>query len=173
LSFDLKAAIAPYEIKRPFEGASKLKVVTSTRRFQLDDNPLGIRSILLRFDASGNCFLTFINASAIHNIPFGLNNWLYGKTDRALSFARMVYPNPMGVTPVQTAGICSWTADNQLTAYYLSMFNTGSDETFRFTFEGDLLKMEIIAPTGPRPGPPNSQQTQLQNLVFTGIKIKN
>jgi len=94
-------------------------------------------------------------------------------TDRSLAIARTVYPNMMGVTPVRTAGICTWTATNQLSAYYLSMFNPGSTESFRFGFEGDQLKMEIVAPTGRRPGPPGTPQPEPVNLIFTGMKMKN
>ncbi|MBN2367124.1 MAG: serine hydrolase [Calditrichaeota bacterium] len=172
-SFDLKAAIAGYEIRRPFEGASTTRVTMSTLRYQMEDNEPGIRSVLFRFDASGNCYITFITASAIHNLPFGLDIWLHGMTDRTLSIARTVYPNAMGVTPVHTAGICTWISPNQLSAYYLSMFNPGSDETFRFTFEGDQLKMEIIAPTRSRPGPPGMEQPAPENLSFTGTKIND
>jgi CubicO group peptidase (beta-lactamase class C family) len=50
-SFDLKAAIAGYEIKRPFEGKSSTKVTMSTRRYQMEENAQGFRSILFRFDA--------------------------------------------------------------------------------------------------------------------------
>jgi len=139
----------------------------------MEENPSGILNLLFRFDAYGNCYLTFITAGAIHNIPFGLDNWLHGMTDRTLSIARTVYPNAMGVTPVHTAGICTWTAENQLSAYYLSMFNPGSDETFRFTFDGDKLKMEIIAPTRRRLGPPDMQQPEPLNIVFTGTQMKD
>jgi CubicO group peptidase (beta-lactamase class C family) len=170
-SFDLKATISGYEIKRPFEGHGTSKVTMSTRRYRLEDNVAGIRSLLFRFDATGNCYLTFVTASAIHNIPFGLNSWLYGMTDRSLSIARTVYPNTMGVTPVHTAGICTWTDINQLSAYYLSMFNPGSNENFRFTFEGDHLKIEVIAPTRRSLGPPGMQQPEPVNLIFTGTKI--
>jgi CubicO group peptidase (beta-lactamase class C family) len=172
-SFDLNAAIAGYEIKRPFEGTSTSKVMMSSRRYKMDENASGIRSVLFRFDASGNCYLTFITASAIHNIPFGLDSWLYGMTDRTLSNARSVYPNTMGVTPVHTAGICTWTAGNQLSAYYLSMFNPGSTETFQFTFEGDQLKMEIVPPSRRPQGPPGMQQPESVNLIFTGTKMKD
>ncbi|HOU02968.1 MAG TPA: serine hydrolase [Bacteroidales bacterium] len=172
-SFDLKAAISGYEIKRPFTGSSISKVKTSTRRFKMDENAAGVSNILFRFDASGNCYLTFITAGAIHNIPFGLDTWLHGMTDRTLSIARTVYPNAMGVTPVNTAGICTWTAENQLSAYYLSMFNPGSDETFRFTFDGDKLKMEIIAPTRRRLGPPDMQQPEPGNIVLSGTRIRD
>lgn len=172
-SFDLKAAIAGYEIKRPFEGASTTRVTTRTLRYQMEDNQPGIRSVLFRFDASGNCHLTLITASAIHNIPFGLDSWLHGMTDRTLSIARTVYPNAMGVTPVHTAGICTWTSPTQLSAYYLSMFNPGSDETFQFTFTDDQLKMEIIAPARRRPGPPGTEQPESGNLVFMGTRIRD
>jgi hypothetical protein len=171
-SFDLKAAIAGYEIKRPFKGSSTSRVTMSTRRYQMDEDASGINSLLFRFDASGNCYLTFVTKSAIHNIPFGLDSWLIGMTDRTLSIARTVYPNKMGVTPVHTAGICTWTAPDQLSVYYLSMFNPGSTETFRFTFEGDQLKMEIIAPTGRRLGPPGMQQPEQRDIIFTGTKMK-
>lgn len=170
-SFDLNATIAGHEIKRPFEGASTTKVRMSTRRYQMDENPRGLRSVLFHFDASGNCYLTFVTDSAIHNLPFGLDRWLRGMTDRTLSNASTVYPNAMGVTPVHTAGICTWTADNKLSAHYLSMFNPGSTETFRFTFEGDQLNMEIVAPAGRRMGPPGMQQPQSQNHVFTGTRL--
>jgi len=170
-TFDLKAEIAGYETKRPFEGTGTAKVTMSTKRYQLEENTQGIRSILFRFDATGNCYLTFITASAIHNIPFGLDSWLYGMTDRTLSIARTVYPNSMGVTPVRTAGICTWVTDNQLSAYYLSMFNPGSTETFRFTFEGDKLKMEILMPPGRRMGPPGMAQPEPVNLIFSGKKM--
>jgi CubicO group peptidase (beta-lactamase class C family) len=170
-SVDLKAAIAHYEIKRPFEDTGIIGETTKTRRYQMDDNSQGISSLLLRFDAKGNCYLTFVTTSGVHNIPFGLNIWLHGMTDRTLSVARTVYPNKMGVTPVQTAGICTWKADNQLFAYYLSMFNPGSTETFLFTFDGDDLKMEIVAPPRNRPGPPGMAQPEQSNLIFTGTKI--
>jgi CubicO group peptidase (beta-lactamase class C family) len=172
-SFDLEAAIAGYEIKRPFNTTTTTKVKMNTRRYKMDENPLGINSTLFRFDASGNCYLTFITAGAIHNIPFGLDRWLYGMTDRSLAIARTVYPNTMGVTPVRTAGICTWKAENQLSAFYLSMFNPGSTETFNFTFEGDQLKMEIIAPAGRRLGPPGMPQPAPANLIYTGIKMTN
>ncbi len=172
-SFDLNAAIADYAIRRPFEGTSTSKVTMSTRRYQMEDNAPGIRSTLFRFDSAGNCYLTFVTASAIHNIPFGLDSWLHGITDRTLSIARTVYPNTMGVTPVHTAGICTWTNADQLSAFYLSMFNPGSTETFRFTFEGDHLKMEIVAPSGRRLGPPGMQQPEPVNLILTGTKMKD
>jgi CubicO group peptidase (beta-lactamase class C family) len=172
-SFDLNATIAGYEIKHPFEGNRTSKVTMSARRYQMEENTSGIRSILFRFDASGNCYITFVTASAIHNIPFGLDSWLSGMTDRTLSIARTVYPNTMGVTPVRTAGICTWTDADQLSAYYLSMFNPGSTETFRFTFEGDQLKMEVVAPSGRRLGPPGMEQPEPRNLILTGIKMKD
>lgn len=172
-SFNLNTEISRYAIKMPFEGTSVSRVTTGTRRYRMDENASGILSTLFRFDSEGNCFLTFVTAGAIHNIPFGLDKWLHGMTDRTLSIARTVYPNSMGVTPVNTAGTCSWTNPGQLSAFYLSMFNPGSAETFRFTFEGDNLKMEIIAPSGRRLGPPGMQQPEPVNLILTGTKIND
>jgi CubicO group peptidase (beta-lactamase class C family) len=172
-SFDLNAAIAGYEMKRPLQGPTTGKVTMSTRRYQMNENALGIRSLLFRFDDFGNCYLTFITASAIHNIPFGLDSWLYGMTDRTLSNARSIYANTMGITPVQTAGTCTWTSDNQLSAYYLSMFNPGSTETFQFTFNGDHLKMEMVAPSQLRQNTPGIQQPESGTPIFTGTKMKD
>lgn len=172
-SFNLNESMAHYKIKSPFERPTTNKVIMSTRRYQMEENTPGIRSVMFRFDANGNCYLTLVTSSAIHNIPFGLDNWLMGSTDRTLSVARAVYPNAMGVTPVHTAGICTWTTENQLSAYYLSMFNPGSTETFRFTFEDDQLKMEIIPPSGRRLGPPGMQQTESRKIILTGLKLND
>jgi CubicO group peptidase (beta-lactamase class C family) len=171
--FDLKKEIEGYAIKKPFPGQTTGKVTMSTRRYQMEENKSGIQNVLFRFNGAGNCYITFITATAIHNIPFGLDSWLIGSTDRTLSIARTVYPNSMGVTPVQTAGICTWTSDEQLSAYYLSMFNPGSTETFRFTFTGEKLKMEIIPPAGRRMGPPGMQQAPQKVIEFNGTKMKS
>jgi len=172
-SFDLKTAIGDYEIKRPFDRSSATKVTMSTRKYQMDENAAGIRSMQFRFDGSGNSYLTFVTASAIHSIPFGLDRWLYGITDRTLSFSRSVYSNTMGVTPVHIAGICTWTAENQLSAHYLSMFNPGSYENFRFIFDGDRVEMEIEAPTMRLQGPQGTLQPEPTNIILKGNRIKD
>ena len=130
----------------------------------------GINSVLFRFDEAGNCYLTIVTTGAVHNIPFGLDSWAYGMTDRTLSMSGGVYPNKMGVTPVNTAGICSWTAAETLSAHYISMFNPGSAETFRFTFSKDQLNMEIVAPSARRLGPPGMSQPKPENIVLLGTK---
>lgn len=172
-SFDLNTAIAGYETRRPFADTSSYKVILSTRRYEMDDNVTGIRSVMFRFDDSGNCYLTFVTSGAVHNIPFGLDNWLYGMTDRTLSVLGTGYPNKMGVTPVNTAGICIWTAPDQLSAHYRSMFNPGSEETFTFTFENDQLTMEIVPPSRPRMAPPGTEQQETIKTVLTGTKIED
>ena len=42
--------------------------------------------------------LTLESPSAVHNIPFGLDDWQMGSTDRTLMFSRSVYPNTMNMT---------------------------------------------------------------------------
>ncbi len=167
-SVNLTPVLAEARIKPPFEGKTTSKLSLSTKRFELAENTLGIKNVFFRFDGVGNCHLTFVTAGAIHNIPFGLDSWRYGSTDRTLSMSRSAYPNQMGVTPVQTAGWCTWTAENKLSAYYMSLFNPGSSETFSFTFEGNQLRMEIVAPTGRRLGPPGAAAATLSNMVLTG-----
>ncbi|NLX26408.1 MAG: hypothetical protein GXY61_10690, partial [Lentisphaerae bacterium] len=172
-SFDLNAAIAGYEIKRPFGASTVSKVTMETRRYEMAENDLGVESVLFRFDGAGDCTLTLVCKGAVHNIPFGLDHWKIGMTDRTLLFARSAYPNPMDVTPVRTAGICTWTADDKLSAYFLSMFNPGSSETFEFSFEGDELKMEIVPPTGTRFGPPGMAAAKTEPIILNGTKIKD
>jgi hypothetical protein len=67
--------------------------------------------------------------------------------------------------------MCTWTAENQLSAYYLSMFNPGSTENFLFTFDDDNLEIQIKAPTMRFPGPPGMQQPESANLIITGTKF--
>lgn len=137
----------------------------------MDDNATGIRSVMFRFDSFGNCYLTFVTAGAVHNLPFGLDCWLYGTTDRTLSASGTVYPNKMGVTPFHTAGICTWTAPDQLSTHCLSMFNPGTEENFIFTFKDDQLIMEIAPPSRPRMAPPGTGQQEPIKTLLTGTKI--
>jgi len=74
-AFNLNTEISRYAIKIPFEGTSVSRVTTGTRRYRMDENASGILSTLFRFDSEGNCFLTFVTAGAIHNIPFGVDQW--------------------------------------------------------------------------------------------------
>ena len=78
----------------------------------------------------------------------------------------MVYANMMGVTPYETAGSCSWTGPGELSAYYLSMFNVGVSENFRFRFDGDDFTMTIAAPAGRGSAPAAS------DLILTGTLIR-
>ena len=173
-SFDLNAAISGYEMKRPFDTNGSARLTMSTRRYRMDENAVGIRSVYFRFNNSGDCFVTLITDDAIHNIPFGLDRWLYGSTDRTLSFSRSVYANTMGITPVNTAGLCTWKSEYQLSAYYLSMFNPGASEKFLFTFNDDKLQMEIEAPDmSPGPGLSGMHQSEPKDIVINGIKTIN
>lgn len=41
----------------------------------------------------------------------------------------------------------------------------------RFTFDGDNLKMELVAPTGPRLYPPTMEKKEPKNIVIMGSKM--
>jgi hypothetical protein len=114
----------------------------------MHQNAYGLTGIAFRFDAQGNTFLTLETGEAIHNIPFGLDHWMMGSTDRSLLFGGTVYANTMNTTPMTTAGWCSWTGADELGAYYLSLFNNGCQERFRFNFSTDRneLTITIVAP---------------------------
>lgn len=172
-NFDLKAAIAGYELDKPFEtsNSNSPKNISCTRQYIMQQNNMGIEQVDFRFDAAGNCYLTIETAASIHNIPFGLGNWLIGATDRKMSFSRIVYPNPMNTTPATTAGICTWNSANELSANYISMFNVGASETFRFVFEDNQLKMTIVAPQMPqRQGAPQTANAS-RDIVLRGMAL--
>ena len=109
-NFDLQAAIGGYELKHPFPEASAQPGERSrTLRYRIHQNSYGLTGIAFRFDAEGNMYLTLETGEAIHNIPFGLDSWKMGSTDRTLLFGGTVYANSMNTTPMTTAGWCTWT----------------------------------------------------------------
>ena len=175
-AFNLNEAIAGYELKRPFPVTRQEPVVVSrTLRYKMHQNAYGLTGIAFRFDAAGNMFLTLETGSAIHNIPFGFNEWSMGATDRTLMFGGTVYANTMGVTPMTTAGYCAWNGRDELDAYYLSLFNNGCQESFRFNFgEGfDELTITIVGPQPrTRPGAAPAAPAASRDIVMTASRIK-
>lgn len=139
---DLRKETEGYALDKPLSPTS-FYVKSRTLRYRIFHNEYGISAIALRFDAEGNCTLTLEENAAVHNIPFGINDWAMGMTDRRIAFQGMVYANTMDTTPARTAGICSWTSDNELQLYYLSMANVGASETFVLNFDGDNLEFTI------------------------------
>lgn len=140
--FDLESRIRHLVLAKPFKESNK-PLVSCTRRYEMAQNSLGISRIGLRFDAEGNTYLTIEGQGSISNIPFGISDWKIGQTDRTMMLSRSAYPNTMGITPYNTAGMCAWTSYNVLEAEYLSLFNPGMKEDFKFTFSGDTLKLEV------------------------------
>ena len=171
--FDLNAAIAGYALRRPFP-ATRIgpSVLSRTLRYRMHQNSYGLTGISFRFDASGNMYLTLETAFAVHNIPFGFNDWLMGSTDRTFFFGGTVYANTMGTTPVTTAGYCAWADALELDAFYLSLFNNGCQESFRFSFsEGfDELTVTVVAPQRARPG---AAPAPSRDIVLTASRIKS
>lgn len=171
--FDLNAAIADYELRKPFPVTRQQPTVTGrTLRYKMHQNAYGITGIAFRFDAAGNMYLTLESGTAVHNIPFGLDDWLIGSTDRSLMFGGFGYPNTMWATPVTTAGICSWVG-RELNASYLSFFNNGAKETFRFGFSDDFdeLTVTIVGPQArTQPGAPAPAS---RDIVMTASRIRS
>ena len=173
--FDLEREIAGYELRHPFPEASLPPQERSrTLRYRPHQNAYGLTGISFRFDAEGNVFLTLETAEAVHNIPFGLDGWKMGSTDRTLLFGGTVYPNTMGVTPVTTAGWCAWTAPDELGAYYLSLFNNGCQERFRFTFspDRDELTVTVVAPPARRFQGNPAPAPATRDVTLTASRIK-
>lgn len=172
--FDLEAAIGGYKLKPPFPEPSQGPFERSrTLRYKMHQNTYGFTGIAFRFDSKGNMTLTLESPSAVHNIPFGLDDWQMGSTDRTLMFSRSVYPNTMNTTPVTTAGWCSWTAADVLEAYYLSLFNGGASERFRFSFspDRDELTVTIVAPE--QRGRPGAAPAPSRDITLTASRIKS
>jgi CubicO group peptidase (beta-lactamase class C family) len=171
--FDLEAEIAGYALKRPFPVTRVEPSVTSrTLRYKLHQNSYGLTGISFRFDSVGNMYLTLESGSSINNIPFGFNDWLMGATDRTFFFGGTVYANTMGTTPVTTAGYCTWMDTSELYAYYLSLFNNGCRESFRFSFgEGfDELTITVAAPQ--QRAMPGAAPAAARDIVLTASRIK-
>ena len=172
----LDAAIKDYALKRPYP-ATRMQpsVVSRTLRYKMHQNAYGITGIAFRFDAAGDMYMTLETGSAIHNIPFGLDDWRMGSTDRTLLFGGTVYANSMNTTPMTTAGWCTWTTPDELGAYYLSLFNNGCQERFRFSFspDRDELTVTVVAPQprrfqgNPAPAPAT------RDITLTASRIKS
>ena len=174
--FDLEAGIAGYELKHPFPAASLSPSERSrTLRYRLHQNSYGLTGIGFRFDAGGNMYLTLESASAVHNIPFGLDDWKMGETDRTFFFGGTVYANTMGTTPVTTAGWCCWTDPDELQAYYLSLFNNGCQERFCFRFSPDRDELTVTVPAPqPRVFPGNpAPPAGSRDIILTASRIKS
>ena len=172
--FDLNAAIAGYALRRPFPVTrTGPSVISRTLRYRMHQNSYGLTGISFRFDASGNMYLTLETAFAVHNIPFGFNDWLMGETDRTFFFGGTVYANTMGTTPVTTAGYCAWADALELDAFYLSLFNNGCQESFRFNFsEGfDELTVTVVAPQ--QRARPGAAPAPSRDIVLTASRIKS
>lgn len=172
--FDLNAAIAGYALRRPFPATrTGPSVISRTLRYRMHQNSYGLTGISFRFDASGNMYLTLETAFAVHNIPFGFNDWLMGETDRTFFFGGTVYANTMGTTPVTTAGYCAWADALELDAFYLSLFNNGCQESFRFNFsEGfDELTVTVAAPQ--QRARPGAAPAPSRDIVLTASRIKS
>lgn len=164
-AFSLSDAISGYALRMPFgEVCQEPQVRSRTMRFRMHHNAYGIETVDFRFDKDGNFYLTLEGQSSTTNIPFGYGTWKISSTDRKMPHARAVYTNMMGVTGYQTAGTAAWTAENELSAYYLSMFNVGTCETFVFRMDGDAISMSIKGAAGRGPAP--------ADIVLTGTAIK-
>ena len=174
-NFDLDAAIDGYALQKPFGEPSLAGERSRTLRYRMHQNAYGLTGIACRFDAAGNMTLTLETSEAIHNIPFGLDSWQMGSTDRSLLFGGTVYANTMNTTPMTTAGWCAWTGADELGAYYLSLFNNGCQERFRFSFSPDRneLTVTVVAPQprrfqgNPAPAPAT------RDITMTASRIKS
>jgi len=149
-TIDIAAALKDRAIALPFPaGDDSVAMKNCAKRYTMFQNQYGIKYVDVRFDNEGNFYLTLEGDAFTTNIPFGLNSWKMGQTDRKSAFGRAIYTNMMGVTNYDTAGYCTWTAEGQLSAYYLSMFNINTNETFYLTFNGDKVTVRIPSQAGP------------------------
>ncbi|MCQ2130787.1 MAG: beta-lactamase family protein [Bacteroidales bacterium] len=164
--FDINQAIAKYNLPMPFEPSAEPVLKSCAKRYSMLQNPYGIENIYFRFDAKGDCYMTFVAGAAVSNIPFALDGWKVGATDRRMIFARPAYPNLSGVTPYYTNGSCSWTKDGKLNARYISMFNPGIQEDFQISFNGDELVIEVLPAASAQPGAPGRTQAP---VILKGV----
>ena len=158
---NLEQELAGYALKKPFEPTVP-QAKSETRKYRMYQNNYGIEKVDFRFDANGNCQVTFETPASNTNLDFGVTDWKIRQTDRKMALARSSYPNTADITPYYSAGMCAWTGKDELSAQSLSFFNAGATENFRFTFDGDKLKMEILGSGGPNAA----------NVVLEGVNCK-
>ena len=98
-----------------------------------------------------------------------------GSTDRTLFFGGTVYANTMNTTPMTTAGWCSWTGADELGAYYLSLFNNGCQERFRFNFSPDRndLTITVLAPQPRRFQGNPAPVPATRDIILTASRIRS
>ena len=163
--FNLENELERYALKKPFE-QKPASVKSCAKKYRIYNNSLGIDAVALRFDAKGNMYLTLEGSAFISNLSFGIEDWMIGHTDHKMAFARAIYPNTMDITPYRAAGIATWENENTLLAHCLSMFNVSTSENFKFTFDGENIKMEILPPVSPKGIPAG------HSIVLEGVLMK-
>lgn len=142
--FDLQKEISGYALKLPFEkGKAGAVLKGRTLRYNVFQNNYGLSGLGLRFDAEGNCTITFETPFSISNIPFGFECWKMGSTDKKSFMQGSVYANTMNTTPSVTAGYCTWAGEREFDAFYMNYFNNGSDESYVFSFSEDFNDLTI------------------------------
>jgi len=163
----------------PSNAAEAMKSNCSMRYSALQNN-YGISYIDVRFDKDGNCFLTLEGKTSTSNLVFGLNSWKHSVTDYKFAFSRPIYTNMMGVTAYDVAGFCTWTAENELSAQCLSMFNINTTENFVLEFAEGGLTLRIPAQAGPVqdraalgiPGSMNGPSASSSDFVLKCVSAK-
>ena len=99
------------------------------RRYQMEENPLGVHSLAFSFEAGG-CTLEIEHERGSDRIPCGAAEWREGLTSL----------DPRRV--VKTASAARWPAENRLMLLVRSV-ETPFYTTFTCRFEGDGLVVEI------------------------------
>ncbi|MBN1921323.1 MAG: serine hydrolase [Anaerolineae bacterium] len=129
----------------PQAGAATMPIASavSGRRYTLEANPLGSRSITLRFE-DGGCQLSLRDKRGTHTVEAGYGAWRYGETRLPLETQ-----NPV---PVAASG--AWTAADTYTAqlwYYETPFCV--TVTCRFEGDGVSWSSKTNVAFGPTEGP--------------------
>lgn len=119
--------------------SSPLAAKVSGKTYRVEENSLGINSVLLRFQTDG-CEFSMTDAKGTHNISCGINRWKKGVTDLDIVPLKLTQTIIPGETKTKIAASGTWADENTFvmtwrfieSAHYevvTCRFNDGAVET--------------------------------------------
>jgi CubicO group peptidase (beta-lactamase class C family) len=141
---ELSSMLSSLAVPDPFRTPEELEDIprNTVRSYTVEPNDRGLQSLSFAFGESGDIRLTLTADSASFELPFGLDNWQYGETEKESPYFHNPRKNPEGMSPFATAGYGSWTAKDELRLRLLYVEDY-QEETYTCRFEGDRVEVGV------------------------------
>ena len=121
---------------------STIEEEISGKTISLEENPLNISEVLLRFDG-GECTMELVQDSVRHEFQFSSTAWIKGETLRKGPYLlRDTKASLTGLPPFKVAGNYRW-ADDQSLELVLRYTESPNDERFIITFAEPGVSISI------------------------------